>query len=1165
MNAPVIIARTMGIVTAFFMVVVSMVMGVSILRDFEHNMESLMFINPVQKSAYLGGRYLGSFVVLLGIFSALLIGTMLGDFMPWKDSETLIPFHFWNYLQPFLTVVLPTLFFGGSFFFVTGALSRKMMVVYAQGILFLILYIFTLQLAEGSGNQTSVTLLDPFSFQTIRELTEFWTPLEKNSQLVPFTGMLLYNRLIWITGGVLALIAGYSRFNFNVVRDKSSKKTSQTNGFKELLNEPSNLQIPTISIRFDIKTKIWQLIKHAAFYCKLILKESSFWVIAACAVATIFINSINLSTIYGVNSYPGTYLIISELIELSIFFFLLIIIFYSGELIWKERDSKFDQIHDALPVSDFTSFAGKFIGLALILALLLLFMVSAGILFQTFEGYHNYDLRLYFMEFFAGIFVFLLLLTFLSFFFQSVLNNKYALHIGVAAFLFTGIGLLNQFGWSHPLYLFGGSFLPTFSEMNGYGHLLEPYFWIKAYWFSFSVMLFVMATLLMVRGTEIGFITRIKLAKQRFTKPLVRTALGAFLFFVCSGSYIFYNTNILNEFSFPSTQKEYRANYEKELKKFEHLPQPKIVAGNLNVDLYPHERDFIAEGYFILVNKHDHPIKEVHIQKPPTNSITLHSVYFERASTLNNTFENYGYYIYTLENPLLPGDSLKMTFKQTFTTKGFEDNSNTDIVYNGTFFSNTYFPSLGYDEDIELEDIADRKEHGLEPKKRRASIHDPIALKEGMAEDDGEEIHFEVTIGTDKNQIAIAPGRLQNQWTEGNRSYFRYKTDQPITNFYSIVSADYEVTKDVWFQEPNEPVNLEIYYQKGHEYNLERMMNGMKKSLNYFSENFSPYQYRQMRIMEFPRYRSFAQSFPNTVPFSEALGFVMDIDDEKDVDMAFVVTAHEVAHQWWGHQVNPANVQGKSMISESLAQYAALMVLKSEYPQEKVHQLLKHQMNRYLKGRSNEEQQEVPLVLVESGQDYIHYGKGGVTLYALQDYISEDSVNLALHRFLRDWNSTTGLLKLQTDRYATTKDLLDYFRAITPDSLQYVIEDLFETITLYENKAVSASYEESSKNQFVVKLEIDVTKLRVNESGAEETVAINDWIDIGIYGTNEYGDEELIYLKKHRITDEFTEIEITVNQKPTKAGIDPLEKLIDRKPEDNAVTISGVRSNTAHF
>ncbi|MFT4801292.1 MAG: ABC-2 type transport system permease protein, partial [Flavobacteriaceae bacterium] len=56
------------------------------------------------------------------------------------------------------------------------------------------------------------------------------------------------------------------------------------------------------------------------------------------------------------------------------------------------------------------------------------------------------------------------------------------------------------------------------------------------------------------------------------------------------------------------------------------------------------------------------------------------------------------------------------------------------------------------------------------------------------------------------------------------------------------------------------------------------------------------------------------------------------------------------------------------------------------------------------------------------------------------------NVNLALKRFISDWNTIDGELKLSTDRYATTKDLLGYFRDVTPSNQKHIITDLFESV-----------------------------------------------------------------------------------------------------------------------
>jgi aminopeptidase N len=391
-----------------------------------------------------------------------------------------------------------------------------------------------------------------------------------------------------------------------------------------------------------------------------------------------------------------------------------------------------------------------------------------------------------------------------------------------------------------------------------------------------------------------------------------------------------------------------------------------------------------------------------------------------------------------------------MSFKQRFTTKGFEQGRSSKIVNNGTFFNNNDFPTLGYTKKYELQDKNDRLENNLPTRLSKAKRENPKELVNARSGGDSDGIRFEIVIGTDKNQTAIAPGNLLKSWKENNRNYFHYKMDIQMINFYSIVSAKYEIKKDTWLAASDtaaKPVDLEIYYHKEHDYNLERMMESMKASFDYFSTNFSSYQYKQMRILEFPRYAEFAQSFPGTVPFSEAIGFILNIDDEKDVDMAFYVTAHELAHQWFGMQVEAANVQGRNMILETLSQYAATMVLKQKYSEEKVEQFLELQKDKYIEGKRNEGDQEPSLALVEN-QDYIYYAKGAINMYEFQKQIGEAKVNLALKRFISDWNTTNGKLKTTTDRYATTKDLLGYFRAVAPDSLHHVIKNLFETVTL---------------------------------------------------------------------------------------------------------------------
>jgi ABC-2 type transport system permease protein len=281
------------------------------------------------------------------------------------------------------------------------------------------------------------------------------------------------------------------------------------------------------------------------------------------------------------------------------------------------------------------------------------------------------------------------------------------------------------------------------------------------------------------------------------------------------------------------------------------------------------------------------------------------------------------------------------------------------------------------------------------------------------------------------------------------------------------------VKKELW-----KGISLEIYYHKGHEFNLDRMMNGMKASLDYNSKNFSPYQHKQLRIVEFPRTGgSFAQSFPNTIPFSEGVGFIADVDDKNDegVDYSFAITVHEVAHQWWAHQVIGADVLGATMLSESLSEYVSLKVLEHQQGKDKMRIFLKKALDDYLLQRTLERKRENAL-MYNDGQGYIHYQKGSLVFYALSDYIGEAKLNGALKKYVEK-------VKFQEAPYTTSIEMVDYIREATPDSLQYVIKDMFETITLYRNRVLNATSKELEDGKYEVEIEFEVSKYRNNEKG----------------------------------------------------------------------------------
>jgi hypothetical protein len=334
------------------------------------------------------------------------------------------------------------------------------------------------------------------------------------------------------------------------------------------------------------------------------------------------------------------------------------------------------------------------------------------------------------------------------------------------------------------------------------------------------------------------------------------------------------------------------------------------------------------------------------------------------------------------------------------------------------------------------------------------------------------------------------------------------------------------------------------------------MITSVKRSLDYYTAQFGPYHHRQIRIVEFPRYLAFAQSLPNLIPYSEAIGFIARVRSTDEIDYPFTVTAHEVAHAWWAHQVVGANVQGATMLSETLAEYSSLMVAEKEYGAVNMRRSLEYELDSYLLGRAHEQHGERPLQFVEN-QPYIHYQKGALAMYALRDYIGEAKVNGALRKFLE-------AQRFKGPPYPTSLQLVSELRAVTPDSLKYLITDLFETITMYELRTDSAIVTDApgQPGKFQVDLFVKAKKQRADTAGRVSDIAMRDWIDVGVFAEVQ-GDSAKhydrigmqLYLMKQRVDSGAQRFSVIVDRKPTRAGIDPLHKLVDRFIANNTVKV----------
>ena len=1146
-------------ISLFGVIVIAAIFGTSILRDFQRDTYQMLFTKPISKFAYLGGRWTGSLVTTIFAFSGCLLGEFAGTLAPWTDHSRIAPNYFWWYFQPFLSITVVQIFVLGSVFFAVAALSRKIFIVYVQGVAVFMIYLIgiTVFFATRSLEHFWSGIFDPVGFLLLTDITRYWTVVEKNSLLLSWSlhvsgGVFLYNRLLWLGVGFASLGTVWTLFPMSVealTARAQGRRAAKAKQQEELELRPVRslvaARLPRVRQIFSSSTTWAQFFSLSRLRIRMILHEIPFWAIVGLMIGFAINNGYFAGRVADSDVWPVTYLMVGAVEGSATLFLLIVAGLYAAELIWEERDIHFDGIHDALPMRESIDWLSKLVAIAFVEIVLLLIAMLCGILIQASFGYYHFELLQYFKELFVVTFPQIMAFALLALFIQTVVSNKFIGH-GIAIGIVVLVPILFSFGWENTLYLYGNTPPYIYSDMNGYGHFVPALFWSITYWISVSAVLGVISIALARRGTDEGFGARFRLALARAPR-LIPAAAICLLLALGSGGWYFYNGHVLNEYLNAQQRRDIQAGYERDFKKYENFPQPKVTAIDSQIDIDPSHRSFSGSGRFTLQNKTAQPISQIHLTD--TNE-SVSQVHFDRPFHLVSSAPRDLYSIYQLEQPLAPGESVQMTFSVGWTSRGFRDgNEKAELAYNGTFFDSGYFPSLGYSPTVELDDPRRRREEHLGALEELAPRGDATESVYNIFTKESDWITYHTVVSTSEDQIAIAPGYLKREWKKDGRNYFEYDMgDTKILDFHAYLSGGYAVRREQY-----KGVKLEIYYLPGHEYNLDDMLDSAKAGLDYYQANFSPYQFGQFRIMEFPRYRTFAQSFSNTVPYSEAIGFIQRIKKPTDIDFTYFVTAHELGHQWWAHQLIGANVQGSNMMSETLAEYSALMVMRHKYGPDNMHRFLRHELDRYLRGRSTEVRHEPPLALVQR-EPYVWYQKGGQIMYTLADYIGEDKVNLALHNFLMQYRYANADTT-QSLPYPDTRELVAALRAQTPPELQYLIDDGFESIVLYDNKADSAVVTPTADHKFKVTLTVHARKVKADGNGNESPMALNDYIDIGVFkGTKD--EEQPLYLEKKKLIEGQSVFEIVVDEMPTRAGIDPYNKLVDRIADDNMIDVT---------
>ncbi len=1133
--------------------------GVSVFRDYSSRMYTLLYSFPFSKRDYLLAKFLSAFIVVIFIVLSIASGFALGTIMPGVKQAAMLPFDLMNYIQLVFVFLLPNMLFFGSVVFALTLFTRNIYISFIGVIFLIIIQSFGKGVFGANGFDVLAALSDPTGGASVKYIVRFWTLEERNYNALPTGGMIMYNRIFWLVVSIIIFWWTYVKFEFNQFAHGSSRRNSIKTKEEVPQQKVPTINLPSIKTNFNFWSQLktsWHL--STLDFRTIVLSWPFVSILFAGGVLVLF-QQYQMGPQEGIVSIPTT----ANMLRFPMFFFTAIVnlltFLYVGVLIYKGRLNRMDGLLDITPQPDWVILLSKLIAVLKMQFVLLSLVMIAGIVAQVLGGYYRFEFWHYLFELFILQGVHFFAWACLAICVHSVFKNMYLGYFvlllvpvmnlflpALADYIDLTILKENLFQFNSVKDIFLGF---DYSDFDGYGWQLTNYFAYKFYWVVCSIGLLIIALLFWKRGLTFTLKERWTVVKSRFTGVLKYSLIFGFIFFIATGSTIYYQENYVSQIYFSDDdQTKITIQNEKLYGHFENKVQPKLADVKMTMDIYPGSKDFVAKGTFTYINKVDQLIDTIVIAKS-LKEITIANVIQQHEVIAKDELLHYK--IVKLDRGLAKGDTLEVEVDVRNHPNSFLHH-NSRVVSNGTYITDNIMPRLGI-RNLFITSEKDRKKYNLPVRETRELLpSDTTLLGYEYGENNMGQMTYECTISTSKTQSPLTMGQVVNKWTEGGRNYVHFKSQIPIGYAMSWFSGVYDR-----LSHEGKHQTLEMYRHPLHKYNDEHFFNGLNASIDYCSDWFDPLGFDTMRIVVYPETQgTYATVHGNIIPYSETY-FKCDVHDhENDVfNMPFFVSAHEIAHCWWGHRVDPANIPGGRMITEGMADYLAMKAIDAEYESEKVLEFRKKYNKIYLQERA-QQANETPLIHSSLQNEYLNYRKASLSLYAMSVHLGEEVLNSALARFEERFRNAEP-------PYATSLDFVSYIKDVTPDSLQYLVHDMFETITLYDNSLTDVEVKEEG-GTFKVGMNLLVSKYRADSKGkrsygsesisggGKESLPLSDLIELGFFDA----EGELIEVKRLRVGEIVSNLNFVFDQEVSSIEIDPNYLLIDVNRDDDEWTLS---------
>ena len=1014
--------------------------GMSVIRDGELRVGELLHATPLTPGEYITGKYVATLVTALGLLvTTVLLMLFFFYVVPNPDmAETRGPLELGNYVRPSLVLAVPTLVLITGAAFALGAWTRKPILVFILPIVLVLAGYFFLWTWSPSWLDLRINrlmmLIDPGG---VRWLNEMYLKVDRgadyyNTQPIGFDAPFLLSRLVLVLVGLGSVAAGGYRFAQTLRHSGKVKKVKGTPApaAASTASPSASLTLAELGMHSGA-AGFWKTVRQVArsemrelrsqpglyLFVPLIL----FQTIASSLVSLGAFDTPLLLT-------PGT-LAVTQM-EFMTSLLSLLLIFYAVESMERERVTGFSAIANALPIRTSALVTGKVIALSAIGVVIGVACLIACWIALLVQGRVSFSLMP-----FALVWGGLVAPTFLAWAAfviaaYSVTRNRYTTY-GVT---------LAVFGYT--------VYLALTDKVNWLGNWPM---WSVVRWSDMSTLEIDRTALVLSRLFVLGlgaFFLRVAIRQyprqdrdairvMHRTRPVelrrafVRAA-PALLIPVIAGGMLWRQISTGPDGG--RVEKKARDYWKKNLATWMDAPLPALAAVDIDLGLEPAERSWTVKGTYVLVNKRD--------VKLPKIPVTISPSWKNLAWTMNGTAYTPDtsslLHVFTPPKPLMPGDTLRLGFSYTGTETGATRNgggAGEFVLPSGvvmTSFSPRWFPMVGYLEEIGREN--DKNDY--EPRQYPDDFYEGVT-----AAAFGSELPTmtRIAITTPADFIANSVGEKISDSTSGGKRTVVWKSDHPVMAF-NVVAGRWQVKRGS---------GTALYYYDGHPYNVKEMSEALDAARRYYGEWFGEFPWKELKVSEFPNLAGYAQGFPTNITFSEGIGFLTKSDPKTNT--AFLVTAHESAHQWWGNMLQPGRGPSGNILSEGMAHFSTALLIGQVKGERDAMEFRKRIESRYGDNRqADAERKLLRLDGSKAGDQTVTYDKSGWVFWMLMDRMGREPTLRGMKEFIAAYAANPD--------HPVLHDFVEHMRRYAPDTASYddFVRQWFDTVVVPEYRVHNA-------------------------------------------------------------------------------------------------------------